>query len=213
MSERMSRREMRKAGLLKAKREAEERERATLANEPDTAEASDNAPAGPARATIDRPDDEPTYEEAQSSRPGADREAELGETAETEAPAPVGAESPARASRTTEARHRRALSGRASSTDSPPRTIPSPAQLSALSSPPRAPKEQSSQNRLSRRTARQATRITQVHSGPGSSRSRPSRMGWSMMISTSRSRAGGRPSFCSSSSSLSASASASSSAP
>lgn len=95
MSERMSRREMRKAGLLKAKREAEERERATLANEPDTAEASDNAPAGPARATIDRPDDEPTNEEAQSSRPGADREAELGETAETEAPAPVGAESPA----------------------------------------------------------------------------------------------------------------------
>lgn len=95
MSERMSRREMRKAGLLKAKREAEERERATLANEPDTAEASDNAPAGPARATIDRPDDEPTYEEAQSSRPGTDRAAAIGDTAETEAPAPVGAESPA----------------------------------------------------------------------------------------------------------------------
>lgn len=106
MSERMSRREMRRAGLLKPRPAADDppTDESASAGTPDT--ASDTAPA--AHATIEPPRDPasgPSYEGEEGSEAPVqtasygrddadDGEAELGETVETEPPAPVGAETP-----------------------------------------------------------------------------------------------------------------------
>lgn len=88
---------MRKAGLLKPKPGDGDQNDVVAADEPDTPETSDDSPSGPARTTIDEPEEEPSYEESDDlTGSSEDDEAKLGETAETEPPAPVGAETPAK---------------------------------------------------------------------------------------------------------------------